>query len=143
MKARSADFWSGLALAALGAYIIFQASRWEYIGNDGPGPGFFPLWYGIAMVGLSVCLVYSSLRASNSENIDWDGAGRAFGTWLALVVAVALLKVAGFFVCFAALTFFIIAVMYRRPWKVATIAAVAATAGFYLIFPLALGVRLP
>jgi putative tricarboxylic transport membrane protein len=143
MKARSADFWSGLALAGLGAYIIFQASRWEYLGADGPGPGFFPLWYGIAMVGLSLGLVYSSVRANGSETIDWSGTGRALGTWLALVVAVALLKVLGFFVCFAALTFFVIAVMYRRPWKVAAIVAAAATAGFYLIFPLALGVRLP
>ena len=143
MKARAADFWSGLALAGLGAYIIFQASRWEYLGADGPGPGFFPLWYGIAMAGLSLGLMYTSLRNSDGEKINWSGASRAFGTWLALVAAVALLKVAGFFVCFAALTFFIIAVMYRRPWKVAAIAAVASSAAFYLIFPLALGVRLP
>ena len=143
MKARAADFWSGLALAALGAYIIFQASRWEYIGADGPGPGFFPLWYGIAMVALSLGLVFTSIKGQNTDRIDWSGASRAFGTWLALVVAVALLKVAGFFVCFAALTFFIIAVLYRRSWKVAALSAVAATAGFYAIFPLALGVRLP
>ena len=143
MKAAKADFWSGLALAGLGAYIIFQASRWEYLGADGPGPGFFPLWYGIAMVGLSLGLLYTSFRNPDGEKINWSGASRAFGTWLALVVAVALLKVAGFFVCFAALTFFIIFVMYRRPWKVAAIAAIASSAAFYLIFPLALGVRLP
>jgi putative tricarboxylic transport membrane protein len=143
MKAAKADLWSGLALAALGAYIIFQASRWEYLGNDGPGPGFFPLWYGIVMVALSLWLVQSSLRVENLEKIDWSGAGRAFGTWLALVVAVALLKVAGFLVCFALLTFFIIAVMYRRPWKLAAIAALAAAAGFYLVFQVALDVNLP
>ena len=143
MKAAKADFWSGLALAGLGAYIIFQASRWEYLGADGPGPGFFPLWYGIAMVGLSLGLMFTSLRIPGDEKIDWHGAGRAFGTWAALVVSVAFLKVAGFFVCFAALTFFIIFVMYRRSWKLAAIAAVASSAAFYLIFPLALGVRLP
>jgi putative tricarboxylic transport membrane protein len=143
MNARAADFWSGLALAALGAYIIFQASRWEYLGADGPGPGFFPLWYGIAMVALSLGLVFQSISKGNPEVINWSGASRAFGTWAALVVAVALLKVAGFFVCFAALTFFIIFVMYRRPWQVAAIAAVASSAAFYVIFPLALGVRLP
>jgi putative tricarboxylic transport membrane protein len=141
MKALAADCWSGLVLGGLGAYIIVEASRWEYLGADGPGPGFFPLWYGIAMVGLSLALVFSSLKTQ--DRIDWSGAGRAFATWFALVVAVALLKVAGFVVCFAALTFFIIAVMYRRPWKVAATAAIAATAAFYLVFPLALGVRLP
>jgi hypothetical protein len=95
------------------------------------------------MVALSLWLVQSSLRVENLEKIDWSGAGRAFGTWLALVVAVALLKVAGFLVCFALLTFFIIAVMYRRPWKLAAIAALAAAAGFYLVFQVALDVNLP
>ena len=141
MKAAAADLWSGLALGGLGAYIIVQASRWEYLGPDGPGPGFFPLWYGVAMAALSLALVLSSLRKQNRERIEWSS--RALVTWLALAIAVAGLKLAGFLVCFAALTFFIIAVMYRRPLKVAAAVAIAAAAAFYLVFPLALGVRLP
>jgi putative tricarboxylic transport membrane protein len=143
MNARAADFWSALALGGLGAYIIFQASRWEYLGADGPGPGFFPLWYGIAMSALSLFLMVVSFKERESERIDWSGAQRAFATWAALAVCVALLKVAGFVVCFAALTFFIVRVMYRRPLLVAAITAAAATAGFYVVFPLALGVKLP
>jgi putative tricarboxylic transport membrane protein len=141
MKAAAADLWSGLALGALGAYIIVQASRWEYLGPDGPGPGFFPLWYGVAMAALSLALVLSSLRKQNRERIEWSS--RAQVTWLALAIAVAALKLAGFLVCFAALTFFIIAVMYRRPLKVAATVAIVAAAAFYLVFPLGLGVRLP
>jgi putative tricarboxylic transport membrane protein len=143
MKAAKADLWSGLALGGLGAYIIVQASRWEYLGADGPGPGFFPLWYGIAMVALSLLLMVSSFREKTGELIDWTGAGRAFATWGALVVAVALLKLAGFVVCFAGLTFFIVAVMYRRPVWSAAVVGVAAAAAFYAVFPLALGVKLP
>ena len=143
MKARAADFWSGLALGGLGAYIIVQAARWEYLGADGPGPGFFPLWYGIAMSALSLFLMVVSFKQKDSERIDWSGAGRAFATWAALAVCVALLKVAGFVVCFAALAFFIVRVMYRRPLLVAAITAAATTAGFYVVFPLALGVKLP
>ena len=147
MRAAKADLWSGLALGALGAYIIVQASRWEYLGADGPGPGFFPLWYGIAMVALSLALVFFSVTKPSPDRIahliDWGGAGRAFTTWLAFALAVALLKVAGFLVCFAALTFFIVAVMYRRPLRVAAAVAIGATAAFYLVFPLALGVKLP
>lgn len=143
MKALGADFWSGLALGGLAAYIIVQASRWEYLGADGPGPGFFPLWYGIAMAALSLFLVVSSLKEKDAARIDWSGAGRAFAAWGALAACVALLKVAGFLVCFAALTFFLVAVMYRRPLKVAATVAIAATAAFYVVFPLALGVKLP
>jgi putative tricarboxylic transport membrane protein len=69
MKALRADFWSGLALGGLGAYIIVVASRWEYMGQDGPGPGFFPLWYGIVMAVLSLMLMVSSVTdKSGSTN---------------------------------------------------------------------------
>ena len=33
------------------------ALRWTYMGEDGPGAGFFPLWYGGVMVVLSLALV--------------------------------------------------------------------------------------
>jgi len=141
MRARSADFWSGLALGGLGAYIIVTASRWEYLGPDGPGPGFFPLWYGIAMSALSLWLVFSSIRTQT--RIDWSDAPRALATWAAFAAMCAAFKLIGFLPAFALLTFFIVAVMYRRPLKVAAAVSVALSAGFYLVFPLALGVKLP
>jgi putative tricarboxylic transport membrane protein len=143
MRAGGADFWSGLALAGLAAYIVVQASGWEYLGEDGPGPGFFPLWYGIAMAVLSLALVVSSALRSEPERVDWRGAGRAFALWLALALSVAALKLVGFVIAFAALTFFVVAVMYRRPLRVAAAVALALAAGFYVLFPLALGVAVP
>ena len=143
MKARSADFGSGLALGGLGAYIIVVASGWEYLGQDGPGPGFFPLWYGILMVVLSVMLALSSFFRKDGETIDWSGARSAFVTWAAFTVMVAVLKLVGFVIAFAALTFFIVLVMYRKPLKVAALTAIAISASFYALFPLALGVPLP
>jgi putative tricarboxylic transport membrane protein len=143
MKAGNADFWSGLALAALAAYIITQASGWDYMGPDGPGAGFFPLWYGVAMAALSAALVVSSVLRGAPESVDWRGAGRAFAIWLALALSVAAFKVVGFVIGFAALTFFVVAVMYRRRLRVAAAAAVGLAAGFYVLFPLLLGVNLP
>jgi len=139
VRSRSPDFWSGLALAALGGTIVYEARGWEYLGQDGPGPGFFPLWYGIAMLVLSLLLVFSS----QSSTVSWKGAGRAFATWAAFAVSVAILKFVGFVISFAALTFFIVAVMYRRPPVVAALVAAGLAAGFYVLFPLALGVPLP
>ena len=143
MRAARADLWSGLALAGLGAYIVFQGSRWEYLGADGPGPGFFPIWYGIAMVALSLLLTISSFRSTSEEAIDWTGAGRAFATWAALVVSVALMKWTGFALAFAALTCFIAWVMYRRPLWIGALAGVVAAGAFYAVFVLALDVKLP
>ena len=139
------DLWSGIALAALGAYIVIQARQWEYLGPEGPGAGFFPLWYGIAILGLSALLIVSNLRrgAARGNAIDWTRLGRALTTWLALAVSVALFKPLGFVISFALLTYFIVAVMYRRPLATAALVAVASAAGFYLVFDRALSVPLP
>lgn len=142
---KSGDLWSGVALAALGLYIVFQARQWEYLGPEGPGAGFFPLWYGIAMLALAAVLIVSNLRrrSAGAMRIEWRRIGRALSTWLALAVCVALFKTLGFAISFALLTYFVVAVMYRRPLRVAALVAAASAAGFYLVFAVALGVPLP
>ncbi len=142
---RSGDLWSGLALAALGLYVIAQARQWEYLGPEGPGPGFFPTWYGLAMLALSLALVFSSLRRApdRAGKTDWGRAGRALSAWAALALSFLLCKPLGLLLSFALLTFFIVAVLYRRPPKIAALVAAASAAGLYLVFPFALGVSLP
>ena len=138
-RRRSPDFWSGLALAALGGFIVFRASGWEYLTPEGPGPGFFPLWYGIAMLALSLYLVVSPTDA----RLDPRGCGRALGTWTAIVVCIASLKWVSFVVSFAALAFFMVMMLYRKSTATAALVAVGMAAAFYVLFPLALGVPLP
>lgn len=139
------DLGSGLALAALGTFIIVRARQWDYLVSDGPGAGFFPLWYGIAMLALSTVLVVSGLRRGfpRKEPHEWSKSGRALSAWLALAISVALCKLLGFLASFALLTFFIVAVLYRRPPRIAAIVAISGAVGFYLVFPLLLGMVLP
>jgi len=59
---KNSDVLSGAALAALGIYIMTQALSWEYFGPDGPGPGFFPFWYGVAMTSLALVLMVITVR---------------------------------------------------------------------------------
>ena len=73
---RKGDVISGAVLAALGVFIITQARAWDYYTLDGPGPGFFPFWYGVAMVVLSLLLVVNAARADSdgeSKAVDWPG----------------------------------------------------------------------
>jgi putative tricarboxylic transport membrane protein len=140
------NLWSGLALAALGAYITAEAWQWEYLGPEGPGPGFLPFWYGIAMLALSIGLVASNARRKpdpDAATVAWGETGRALGVWLALLVCIAMFKLLGFVISFGLLCFFIVAVMYRRPLALAAMVALAGSAGFYFLFPFALGVALP
>jgi putative tricarboxylic transport membrane protein len=141
---RNGDVISGAVLAALGVYIILESSAWTYSSDDGPGPSFFPIWYGIAMVGLSLVLVATTLfKGDKPEQLDWPGIGRALGTWLAFAVSAVLMGWLGFLVSFAILTFFMIVVVFRQSVLTAAIVAVCASAGFYLVFPFALSVSLP
>jgi putative tricarboxylic transport membrane protein len=145
--ARSGDFWSGLALAGLGAYIVSEAWRWTYMGEDGPGAGFFPLWYGGAMVVLSLALVAAAVLkappAAAPPALRWGDLGRAMACWSAFVASIALMKVAGFAIAFALLTWFIVAVMARRPQRLALAVAIGGAVAFYALFELALDVALP
>jgi putative tricarboxylic transport membrane protein len=140
------DLISGGLLAGLGVFILTQARNWTYSAPDGPGPGFFPLWYGVAMIALSLVLVVKSVLKPSVEEfeaVDRHGVIRSLSTWAAFAVAVALLKPLGFLVSFASLTFFIVAVVFRRPVAIAAATAVAAAAAFYITFPLSLSVPLP
>ncbi len=143
---RKGDFWSGLALAALGVYILSEAWRWEYLGVDGPGPGFFPVWYGGAMVALSLLLVAGAVLKSDpttGRRINWSELRRVLTCWVAFAVCIALLNVLGFVVSFALLTWFIVAVMFRQSQLKAITLAIGSALGFYALFSLALGVSLP
>src|SRR5262245_66636111 len=112
---KKGDVISGAVLAALGVYIITQARAWDYYTLDGPGPGFFPFWYGVAMVVLSLLLIVNAVRrgAVTESTIDWPATGRALATWAAFALSVALMGWLGFIISFALLTFFIIAVIFR------------------------------
>lgn len=138
------DVVSGAVLAALGVYIVSEAWHWDYSTAEGPGPGFFPLWYGIAMVVLSLMLmVRSGLSVTTGKTVDWAGVGRALIVWAVFAVCVALIKPLGFLIALALLTLFVVAVMYGQSLKVALAVAVGNAAGFYLIFGLALQLDLP
>jgi putative tricarboxylic transport membrane protein len=143
---KTGDIVSGGVLAGLGVYIVVEAKGWEYLGPDGPGPGFFPLWYGIAMIALALMLVAMSFAgrgAGPGAPVNWREVGRALLAWAALALCIGLLMVLGFLLAFGLFTFFLVAVMYRRPLGAALAVAVGVAAGFYLLFPLALNVVLP
>ena len=98
---RNGEVISGAVLAALGAYIFLQSRAWDYYTADGPGPGFFPTWYGVAMVALSLALIVNNvMRPKPVGAVDWQAAGRALGTWATFAVAVALMWPLGFVISF-------------------------------------------
>jgi putative tricarboxylic transport membrane protein len=141
------DVWSGAVLAALGVYIVVQARQWDYLAPDGPGPGFFPMWYGVALVVLSLAMVVSRLVRSTPSHahaaVKWDEVWRALAAWAAFATGAALLNVLGFVLVYALLSVFVACVMYRRTLRTGVVTGALGAAIFYVVFALALEVTLP
>ncbi len=144
---RKGDFWSGLALAGLGIYIMSQAWGWNYMGEDGPGAGFFPRWYGGIMLVVSLFLVAGAVLKADpkatQKPFQWRELSRAMACWIALAICVAILKYVGFMMAFGLLTWFIIAIMFRRSQREALAYAVGGAVGFYALFSWWLELQLP
>ena len=141
---RSGDFWSGLVLAALGTYIVVTAHGWDYMTEEGPGAGFFPMWYGGVMVVLSLLLVLGTvLKPRAATSVAWKDIWRAMTAWVGFVACIALMPVVGFIIAFGLLTAFIVKVMCGEKIVTALIVAAVGSVGFYLLFEVALELTLP
>src|SRR3979490_3431439 len=100
---RDGDGISGAVLSALGLYIFLQAQQWNYTGPDGPGPGFFPTWYGLGIVALSLVMVGQKIRKGSLAQqgaLESRAAALGRGTCGAFPISVALYKPLGFTVSF-------------------------------------------
>ena len=143
-RLRSGDLWSGLALAGLGAYVLFSGHRWDYMTEEGPGAGFFPMWYGGVMLALSLVLVASAvLKPGKHAEVAWKDVSRALVAWAAFVACIALMPLAGFAISFALLSIFIVRVMCAEKLRTAILVGVIGAAGFYAIFEWGLDLSLP
>ncbi len=141
---RRGDFISGLALAALGAFILQQALAWEYSTPDGPGAGFYPRSYGIAMIVLSLALVVRSVREARANVVRASGSTRrALVCWAALVGCILLTQLIGFLASLALLCWLLGTLLFAQRQRYAILLAILTALGFWLVFDLALGVALP
>ncbi|MGG5818568.1 tripartite tricarboxylate transporter TctB family protein [Falsiroseomonas sp. HW251] len=138
------DVFPGLALAALGSFVTWRSLDWELLGEDGPGPGFFPLGYGVLMVGLSLLLVVRAvMRPAPGGEADWTGHARALLTWAAFAGTAFAMQWVGFFAGFAILSAFVAAFVFRRGLTQSVLVGLACAAGFWLVFDALMSVGLP
>ena len=95
---RNGDVISAAVLAALGVYIFVEARHWAYYSEDGPGPAFFPIWYGVVDDRALARADRDDDRQSSRrpKTPDWPGVGRALITWAAFAICAALMGWLGF-----------------------------------------------
>ncbi|MHA6730206.1 tripartite tricarboxylate transporter TctB family protein [Devosia sp. A369] len=142
------DLVTSVILVALSLYILTSSLGWSYFSQNGPGPGYFPFWYGLLLLLLAIVLGLRSVvgvrrdQAPN-EAEDTSGAWRSLASCGALAVATLLIYVIGLMSSFALLALFLVRFIFGRSMKEAFVVALVGSAVLYLIFEVGLGMQLP
>ena len=61
---RTVDRLCAAGLLTLGVYIVWTAMAYGYMRDAVPGPGFFPFWIGLGLIGVSAVNLLRSLRGT-------------------------------------------------------------------------------
>jgi putative tricarboxylic transport membrane protein len=146
---KKADQWSGLALSILAVGMIWAALGLPYGNIHNPGPGFFPLWLGVILGGMSIALFVQTTRGKESERTLGDILEEDV-RWGKVLLVLAVLILYAFlmdYIGFLIVTFLLMIVLLRfiepQPWKVVIGWALGGSVGSYLIFEVWMKLRLP
>jgi len=146
---KKADQWSGIALSILSAGMISAALRLPYGNLHNPGPGFFPLWLGVILGGMSIALFVQTTRGKESErtlkeileeDVRWGKVLLVLG---ALILYGFLMDTIGFLIVTFLLMIVLLKFIEPQPWKVVIAWALGGSVGSYLIFEVWMKLRLP
>jgi putative tricarboxylic transport membrane protein len=132
----------------LGCGIIWQAWGMEYFTELGPGPGFFPLWLGLILTGLSGAWLLSALRRARSEADqrffpEWHGLRRILFVMGALIAVGLAMEFLGFQVAMFLFVAAVLTALGWRGWGLTAILSAALSFGVYHTFTRWLDVTLP
>jgi putative tricarboxylic transport membrane protein len=140
----------GAGLFLLGIYMLASSLRWGVYGPEGPGPGFFPLIYGLVTVIFSSILVFQAIearrqapRAKPTDRSEEADSIPAVVAAVALMASVPLMYFLGFVIGFGFALFFLIRIVFERPTIASVMIAAGVVLGLYLGFSVLMGLPLP
>lgn len=132
----------------LGLAIVWQAWGMEYLTSIGPGPGFFPLWLGLLLTGLSVAWLLSVVWRSTDPNErrflpEWRGLRRILLVMGAIIAVGLVMESIGFQLTLFAFVAFVLTALGWRKWGLTVILSAFLSFGVYHAFTRWLDVTLP
>jgi putative tricarboxylic transport membrane protein len=139
---------TALCFIALSTFVVWEARNLEYYTKLGPGGGFFPLWLGVVMGGLSFAwLVQVSRQERSPQEVavfpERLGIMRILLTVVALVVMAGFMNLLGFQVTMFLFLVFLLRVLGGQSLWVTLISALLGSVGIYHLFVRYLDVSLP
>ena len=146
---KKADEWSGLVLLILSGLICWGSFFLPYGNIRNPGPGFFPLWLGIILGGMSIGLIWKTARQKEgartmreilAEKVRWD---KVLWVLIALVLYAALMDFLGFLTATLLFLAFLLRFIEPQPWRTVFMWTLIGSVGSYVIFEMWMKLRLP
>ncbi len=138
------DRITGAFFFLLGIAIAWASARLRLGNFHHPGPGFFPLLVGLAIVLLSAwLLVFPGKTGSDATRFTLKHLKRVGAVYAGLLVFFFILETAGFLVSSFLLLFYLFYIAGKKRVARALILAVITTGLTYLLFETALKSELP
>lgn len=129
--------WSTLLL--FGIFVVYESLQLRYLGDFGPGPGFFSFWLGVLVIGLALAELAKTIRR-RSEPLpngffpDRAGLVRMLSIVGALVGALLIMEWLGFSLTMLLFSIFLLRTLGRQSWWLTVILALAGSFGTAFIF---------
>lgn len=139
------DRITGIVTLLLSVYMIISAVGMNYWHDTTPGPGFMPLWTGIAIGLTSIYLIAKTfIKPSTEESPFKKEEVRSMGVILGGVVGAVLVSyVFGFMIALCLMIGFMMRFLGTTRWRTICLVSVISTLALYLVFVAALGVPMP
>lgn len=143
-----AEAAAGAVVLAVGVSLLVAASRFPFLLQGIPGPGFLPLLISFGIIGSGVVLVAAACRRAPPEAkpILWappSGWLRVGGMLAAMAVSFLLLDVLGFVIVTVLFMAVMVYFLGERSWKIFATVPLLSAVGLYLVFAVWLRVPLP
>jgi len=135
---------AGIVVLALGGAVIFFSSQLSYSSEFGPGPGFLPLWLGIALVGCSIGVILKTLKKTDRTGLFFKPGTRIGVKMLALIAGTFLLfPLLGFSIGLALFTAASMKTIGKHALIVCGLTGIVTAIGIHFLFGRWLDIPLP
>ena len=140
-----ANLIAGVAVFLLGiATTLLAWMTLPYSGEFGPGPGFLPLWLGIALVVSSIPVIITDLRNRvRSERLFQPETWKCLKVLILIVIVFLVLPVLGFSAGLALITAGGMRIMGKRSWVSCVVTVIGTAVCIHYLFGQWLSIPIP
>jgi putative tricarboxylic transport membrane protein len=140
-----ANLLAGIAVLLLGSVVTFFASRLPYQAEYGPGPGFLPLWIGVALIACAIATIIKAIKKGGHQKGSFfqPKTRQVIFVLVTLIITFLLVPVFGLSLGLALFTGFTMRTAGRHGWILCIFTAVITAATVRLIFGHVLDIPLP